>query len=174
MKGDEPEAPKTLGEMSLDEVIAHRTQFVDRLSERGLCRAPIAIWSIRCARLRSMAATVRSCRARSTINYAKLLAYKDEYEVARLYSNGKFAENLQKQFEGDYKDQLQSRAADPAQWQRSAGPSEEARLRAWMLPVFGTMAKFRFHARHAVRSVQLQRGPQARTQSDQGATSRTW
>ncbi|MFT5182070.1 MAG: indolepyruvate ferredoxin oxidoreductase, partial [Alphaproteobacteria bacterium] len=35
--------------------------------------------------------------------YFKLLAYKDEYEVARLYTNGAFAQCLNDQFEGNYK-----------------------------------------------------------------------
>ena len=35
--------------------------------------------------------------------YFKLLAYKDEYEVARLYTNGDFARQLQTSFCGDYK-----------------------------------------------------------------------
>ena len=34
--------------------------------------------------------------------YAKLLAYKDEYEVARLYSDDAFRKQLEAQFEGDY------------------------------------------------------------------------
>ncbi|WP_338126734.1 DUF6537 domain-containing protein, partial [Stenotrophomonas lactitubi] len=32
----------------------------------------------------------------------KLMAYKDEYEVARLYTSGDFQRRLQQQFEGDY------------------------------------------------------------------------
>ena len=36
------------------------------------------------------------------INYAKLLARKDEYEVARLYTNGSLESALQEQFTGDY------------------------------------------------------------------------
>ena len=35
--------------------------------------------------------------------YHKLLAYKDEYEVARLHSNGDFLKSLQTRFEGDYR-----------------------------------------------------------------------
>jgi indolepyruvate ferredoxin oxidoreductase len=31
----------------------------------------------------------------------KLMAYKDEYEVARLYSDGEFAKALKEQFDGD-------------------------------------------------------------------------
>ncbi|MBT6427761.1 MAG: indolepyruvate ferredoxin oxidoreductase family protein, partial [Rhodospirillaceae bacterium] len=35
-------------------------------------------------------------------NLFKLMAYKDEYEVARLYSDGRFKAALESQFEGDY------------------------------------------------------------------------
>jgi indolepyruvate ferredoxin oxidoreductase len=34
--------------------------------------------------------------------YFKLLAYKDEYEVARLYTNGDFMKKIEATFEGDY------------------------------------------------------------------------
>ena len=36
------------------------------------------------------------------LSYSKLLAYKDEYEIARLYSSKKFEEKLNNQFEGDF------------------------------------------------------------------------
>src|SRR3546814_1655753 len=35
--------------------------------------------------------------------YFKLMAYKDEYEVARLYTDGEFLKQLEAQFEGDWK-----------------------------------------------------------------------
>jgi indolepyruvate ferredoxin oxidoreductase len=35
--------------------------------------------------------------------YFKLLAYKDEYEVARLWSDGSFRRQLEREFEGDYR-----------------------------------------------------------------------
>ncbi|MDO4724820.1 MAG: indolepyruvate ferredoxin oxidoreductase family protein, partial [Comamonadaceae bacterium] len=44
-------------------------------------------------------------------NLFKLMAYKDEYEVARLYTDGQFRARLQAQFEGDYR--LQYHLAPP-------------------------------------------------------------
>ena len=35
--------------------------------------------------------------------YFKLMAYKDEYEVARLYADSDFVKRVAEQFEGDYK-----------------------------------------------------------------------
>jgi indolepyruvate ferredoxin oxidoreductase len=36
-------------------------------------------------------------------SYARLLAYKDEYEVARLYADGRFAARLERTFEAGYR-----------------------------------------------------------------------
>ena len=44
-------------------------------------------------------------------NLFKLMAYKDEYEVARLYADGSFADKMARQFEGDY--QLHFHLAPP-------------------------------------------------------------
>ena len=42
--------------------------------------------------------------AEAVARYAfKLMAYKDEYEVARLYTSGDFKRRLAQQFEGDYR-----------------------------------------------------------------------
>ena len=49
-------------------------------------------------------------------NYAKLLAYKDEYEVARLFTDGVFAEAIRDQFEGDF--ELHYHLAPPIAAQR--------------------------------------------------------
>jgi indolepyruvate ferredoxin oxidoreductase len=45
-------------------------------------------------------------------SFAKLMAYKDEYEVARLYTDGEFERQLQAQFEGDFR--LEFHMAPPA------------------------------------------------------------
>ena len=50
--------------------------------------------------------------ARAVANYQyKLMAYKDEYEVARLYTDGTFRAQLESEFEGDY--QLEFHLAPP-------------------------------------------------------------
>ena len=77
-------------------------------------------------------------------NYHKLLAYKDEYEVARLYTDGEFTESLKQQFDGDYK--LTFHLAPPLLSKRDpeTGHLLKREFGAWMLPVFRVLAQFKF------------------------------
>ncbi|HSV57706.1 MAG TPA: indolepyruvate ferredoxin oxidoreductase family protein [Variovorax sp.] len=69
----------------------------------------------------------------------KLMSYKDEYEVARLYSNGEFREKLAEQFEGEVK--LEFYMAPPMLSQpRNGQPPAKIRLGSWMLPAMKWLA----------------------------------
>jgi indolepyruvate ferredoxin oxidoreductase len=76
-------------------------------------------------------------------NYAKLLAYKDEYEVARLYAEAAFEAALSQQFEGDYK--LKFHLAPPLFSSRDpkTGHLIKQEFGAWMLPAFKLLAKLK-------------------------------
>ena len=78
------------------------------------------------------------------INYAKLLAYKDEYEVARLFTDGKFEKQLRDQFEGDFKFNFNLAPPILGGGLDALGRPKKRAFGAWMLPVFRTLAKFRF------------------------------
>jgi indolepyruvate ferredoxin oxidoreductase len=99
-RGDEPDDPATL-----DEVVAHRA---------ALVRA----WGGKTVERRYRAVVDRAGAAEAAITgtgspgdlslavartYAKLLAYKDEYEVARLWSDRTFRRALDKEFEPGYR-----------------------------------------------------------------------
>ena len=76
-------------------------------------------------------------------NLFKLMACKDEYEVARLHADPAFREQIAAQFEGDYK--LAFHLAPPLLARRKPGSDVPAKmtLGGWMMPVFGTLAKFK-------------------------------
>jgi indolepyruvate ferredoxin oxidoreductase len=76
--------------------------------------------------------------------YFKLLAYKDEYEVARLYTDGTFLDEVKKHFEGDYK--LQFHLSPPllAPHDPDSGLPVKRSYGPWMLGAFRLMAKFKF------------------------------
>ena len=75
--------------------------------------------------------------------YHKLLAYKDEYEVARLYTDGEFLKRVEEQFEGDYK--LVFHLAPPtlSGTNASTGEPRKKRYGPWMLKAMGLLAKFK-------------------------------
>jgi len=77
------------------------------------------------------------------INYAKLLAYKDEYEVARLYTDGRFEKQLRDQFDGDFK--INFNLAPPllGGGTDALGRPKKRAFGAWMLPVFRLLANLR-------------------------------
>ena len=70
------------------------------------------------------------------------MAYKDEYEVARLYTDGEFQRNLHRQFEGDL--QLEFYMAPPVlSRSRKGQPPRKVRLGGWMMPAMKLLAQAR-------------------------------
>jgi indolepyruvate ferredoxin oxidoreductase len=76
--------------------------------------------------------------------YYKLLAYKDEYEVARLYTDGAFADTLKRQFEGDVK--LTFHLAPPllAERDTKTGELKKREFGPWVMDAFRMLAKLKF------------------------------
>jgi indolepyruvate ferredoxin oxidoreductase len=72
----------------------------------------------------------------------KLMAYKDEYEVARLHSDTGFVEKVAAQFEGDYK--LNFHLAPPLLAKKNDhGELVKRQYGPWMLSAFGLLAKLK-------------------------------
>ncbi|UMR32097.1 indolepyruvate ferredoxin oxidoreductase family protein [Massilia sp. MB5] len=75
-------------------------------------------------------------------NLFKLMSYKDEYEVARLYTDGRFIEQLKQQFEGDFS--LKFNLAPPIFAKKDAqGHLVKAEYGSWMWKAFQLLAKFK-------------------------------
>ncbi|WP_049785965.1 indolepyruvate ferredoxin oxidoreductase family protein [Sphingobium chlorophenolicum] len=77
------------------------------------------------------------------LNLFKLMRYKDEYEVARLYAAPEFQRRIAKAFEGDAK--LRFNLAPPLLSFRKndAGEPRKIQLGGWMMPVFRVMQHFK-------------------------------
>ncbi len=70
----------------------------------------------------------------------KLMAYKDEYEVARLYTDGEFQRALRQQFEGDVA--LEFYMAPPViSKARNGQAPRKVRLGGWMMPAMKLLAQ---------------------------------
>ncbi|WP_262694737.1 indolepyruvate ferredoxin oxidoreductase family protein [Kordiimonas aquimaris] len=82
--------------------------------------------------------------AQTTARYLfKLMAYKDEYEVARLYTDGQFKEKLSKEFTGNFK--IKFNMAPPIfnRGLDADGRPRKSQFGGWMMPVFKVMARMR-------------------------------
>jgi indolepyruvate ferredoxin oxidoreductase len=74
--------------------------------------------------------------------YAKLMAYKDEYEVARLYTDGRFVEQVKTQFEGNFT--LKFNMAPPLFAKKDGqGRLMKAEFGGWMWGAMKVLAKLK-------------------------------
>jgi indolepyruvate ferredoxin oxidoreductase len=72
----------------------------------------------------------------------KLMAYKDEYEVARLYTSGDFEKRIRETFDGDFK--LHFNLAPPLFAKKDAdGNLRKAEYGTWVFSAFKMLAKLR-------------------------------
>jgi indolepyruvate ferredoxin oxidoreductase len=89
--------------------------------------------------------TTKSTELTSVVSkfYFKLMAYKDEYEVARLYTDGRFRRSLANQFDG--KVSLRFNLAAPLFAKRDAeGRLLKREYGAWIWHAFRVLAKLKF------------------------------
>ena len=75
----------------------------------------------------------------------KLMAYKDEYEVARLYTDGAFRKQVEAEFDGDNL-RFEFHLAPPllARIDKTTGQPRKMSFGPWIMSTFKLLAKFRF------------------------------
>jgi len=129
--------------MSLDDLIAHRYRHLSAYQNKAYANRYAAIVAkVRDAEEKNMPGSTDLTWAVAT-NLAKLMAYKDEYEVARLYSEPSFKQKIEAQFGADYKLKLNLAPPIFARRNKSTGLPIKAEYGAWVLPVFGVLAKLK-------------------------------
>ena len=96
----------------------------------------------------------------------KLMAYKDEYEVARLHSDTRFMARSLSMFEGDFK--LNFHLAPPLFAKKNdKGQLVKQKYGAHMLKVFGLLARIQGPAWHRPGHLRLHRSAQDRARAHQ-------
>ena len=97
----------------------------------------------------------------------KLMAYKDEYEVARLYAEPSFLAQVKNEVAGDNLT-LKFHLAPPllAKKDPVTGVAKKMTFGPWMLPAFRVLAKFKFLRGTASRYLRLFGGAPHRAQAD--------
>ena len=134
--------PPAATEMGIDDLIAHRAAHLTRYQNTALAQRYLArIAQVRqdCRDLPQGGEILRTVAR----NYAKLLSYKDEYEVARLYTDPAFKAALTDQFAGDYR--LSFHLAPPFLPGRAPNGRPAKRVfGGWMMTGFKALATLKF------------------------------
>ncbi|MGF1563716.1 MAG: indolepyruvate ferredoxin oxidoreductase family protein [Geminicoccaceae bacterium] len=130
-------AARSQDDMSTDELIAQRTAHLRQYQNNRLAKR----YADRLARLATHVSPALLRQA--AIAYARVLAYKDEYEVARLYADPSFRQNLAAVFAGDYR--IAFNLAPPVLPGKDAnGRPRKRAFGPWILPVFGLLARLKW------------------------------
>jgi len=125
---------------SLDEIVARRVDFLSRYQDARYADQYRSFVDQVCLRERSgVGAEGRLSEAVARYLF-KLMAYKDEYEVARLYSDGTFRQQLAETFDGSGK--LTFHLSPPFLGSRDPNTGEPAKrpFGPWVLRVFTLIA----------------------------------
>ncbi|MEA9920568.1 indolepyruvate ferredoxin oxidoreductase family protein [Xanthomonas campestris] len=128
---------------SLDEAIARRVHFLTDYQDAAYAQQYRALVE-RVRTHEAQRAPGSTALSAAVARYAfKLMAYKDEYEVARLYTRGDFQRRVQQQFEGDY--QLRFHLAPPLFAKKDAnGQPIKREYGPWMFSAFKLLARLKF------------------------------
>jgi indolepyruvate ferredoxin oxidoreductase len=128
---------------TLDEAIARRVAFLTDYQDASYGeRYRVRVETIRAVERERTPGSDRLSWAVAK-NYFKLLAYKDEYEVARLYTDGTFHRQLANTFDGSYR--LEFHLAPPlfSKPDPETGRPRKMRFGPWMMTAFRLLARMR-------------------------------
>jgi len=136
------------GEESLDALLSRRVEHLTRYQSRRYARR-YQTQVQRVAEAERAVGDGSDALARAVArSYAKLLAYKDEYEVARLYTDDSFRRQIAQEFEGDYRLELHLAPQFLPRWLATrdarSGQVAKWRLGPWTLTAFKLLAKLKF------------------------------
>jgi indolepyruvate ferredoxin oxidoreductase len=130
--------------VSLEEMIARRTEFLTAYqNEAYAAKYRELVERVRAAE-RPHVTDSDALTEAAARNLFKLMAYKDEYEVARLFTDGSFAKQVDKAFDG--KARLEFHLAPPlfSRIDPATGRPKKISFGPWMMNAFGLLAKLRF------------------------------
>jgi indolepyruvate ferredoxin oxidoreductase len=131
--------------LSFAETVDRRTEFLTGYQNPNYARR-YRNWVEKIRAVEAEKAPGRCGLAEAVARYLfKLMAYKDEYEVARLYSETSFLDRIKSSFDGD-KLRFEFHLAPPLLARRDPATGEPRKMSfgPWMLKAFAVLAKFKF------------------------------
>jgi indolepyruvate ferredoxin oxidoreductase len=129
---------------TLDEQIAYRTRFLTDYQNQAYSDLYLStVTKVRNAETKASPGCSELTEAVAK-NLFKLMAYKDEYEVARLYTDGAFAARLGEKFEGDVRLKFHLAAPLLARRDKVTGHLQKKEYGGWIIHAFRLLARLKF------------------------------
>lgn len=129
-------------EPPIEQLVAQRVDWLTDYQNKALARR----FSALIARVQRADPAPRGKPALSAAvaqGYHRLLAVKDEWEVARLYTSPAFRQELEQTFEGDYRLHFHIGAWPFSRGRSPAGHPLKAEVGPWLMGALGVLAKLR-------------------------------
>jgi indolepyruvate ferredoxin oxidoreductase len=130
---------------SFDEMVARRVAYLTAYQDAAYA-ARYRRWVDKAKAAEAARAPGKSGLAEAVARYLfKLMAYKDEYEVARLYADESFAKQVKSEVGGEHL-RLYVHLAPPllARVDKMTGEPKKMTFGPWIFPLFRLLAKFKF------------------------------
>ncbi len=133
---------RVLKQKSLDEIVEDRTsRLVDYQNAAYTRKYQSHVEQIRAIDIEAEQFSLTSAVAK---NLYKLMAYKDEYEVARLFSQKEFIQKVNEQFEGDFKLEFNLAPALVSRIDKNSGRPIKRLYGGWMMKIFSVLQDLKF------------------------------
>ncbi len=129
---------------TLDEQIAYRARFLTDYQNQTYSDLYLStVTNVRNAETKTSPGSSELTEAVAK-NLFKLMAYKDEYEVARLYTDSAFATKLGEKFEGDVRLKFHLAAPLLARRDKVTGHLQKKEYGGWIIHAFRLLARLKF------------------------------
>ncbi len=127
---------------NLDELLERRMKLLAAYQDEGLSQKYFSLVD-RVRKAEQEKANSSKIAEAVARGYAKLLAYKDEYEVARLHADGEFRRKIEGMFEGDYR--VVYHLAPPllARTDPASGEPRKMRFGPWVMGLFKILSRLK-------------------------------
>ncbi|WP_370298106.1 indolepyruvate ferredoxin oxidoreductase family protein [Pontibacterium sp.] len=134
---------KPAPELTLDEQISRNTAFLTKYQDEAYAARYRELVNKVAGAEQALGEDSQALTEAVSKQLFRLMAYKDEYEVARLYTDSDFLKEVGETFEGDYRITFHMAPPLLARKQDAQGRPKKMTFGPWMLKALGTVAKMR-------------------------------
>jgi indolepyruvate ferredoxin oxidoreductase len=138
-----PFLPDAHSERTLAELVERRAQFLAEYQDEAYASRYRALVDLAREAERTRTGAEGVFAETVARNHFKLLAYKDEYEVARLHTLPAFRAQLEREFEGEFEVAFHFAPPLLARRDPATGRPRKRRYGQWILPVLAALARLR-------------------------------